>query len=107
MDMSSARRLRSFLIGLALTVSPGAAMGAPSCGGDFDAWLAGVKQEATAQGISAATIQSAFSGVDYDRSIIARDHAQGVFHQSFEQFPGRMVPPRLARGRRMRQRHGP
>ena len=105
--MSSARRLRSFLIGLALTVSPGAAMAAPSCGGDFDSWIAGVKQEAAGQGISAATIQSALSGVDYDRSIIARDHAQGVFHQSFEQFSGRMVPPRLARGRRMMQQHGP
>ena len=30
---------------------------------------------------------------------IARDHAQGVFRQSFEQFSGRMVPPRLARAR--------
>jgi len=105
--MSPARRLRWLLIGLALTASPGAAMAAAPCGGDFDSWLAGVKQEAAGQGISAATIQAALSGVDYDRGIIARDHAQGVFHQSFEQFAGRMVPPRLQRGRRMMQQHGP
>ena len=67
------------------------------CGGDFDAWLDGVKQEAAAQGISQRTIQSALGGVTYDPGIIARDHAQGVFRQSFEQFSGRMVPPRLAR----------
>ena len=46
------------------------------------------------------TIQSALAGITYDPTIIARDHAQGVFRQSFEQFSGRMVPPRLARGRR-------
>jgi lytic murein transglycosylase len=105
--MSPARRLRSLLVGLALTLSPAAAMAAAPCGGDFDSWLAGVKQEAAGQGISAATIQSALGGVTYDQAIIARDHAQGVFHQSFEQFAGRMVPPRLGRGRRMMQQHGP
>jgi len=104
--MSLSRRLRWLLIGLALTAIPGAAMAAAPCDGDFDSWLAGVKQEAAGQGISAGTVQSALGGIAYDRSIIARDHAQGVFHQSFEQFSGRMVPPRLGRGRRMMQQHG-
>jgi lytic murein transglycosylase len=76
------------------------------CGGDFAAWLEGVKQEAATQGISQRTIQSALAGVTYDPGIIARDHAQGVFHQSFEQFSGRMVPPRLARGERLLQQDG-
>jgi lytic murein transglycosylase len=107
MVMLPARRLRWLLIGLALTVGSGAAFADAPCGGDFDGWLAGVKQEAAAQGISAATIQSALGGIGYDRTIIARDHAQGVFHQSFEQFAGRMVPPRLARARRMMQQYGP
>ena len=74
---------------------------AAPCGGDFSNWLQGVKQEAAGKGISQATIQSALGGVSYDPGIIARDHAQGVFRQSFEQFSGRMVPPRMARGRRM------
>ncbi|MFY9763330.1 MAG: lytic murein transglycosylase, partial [Xanthobacteraceae bacterium] len=72
---------------------------AAPCGGDFGAWLQGVKQEAAADGISQAAIQSGLAGVTYDPTIIARDHAQGVFRQSFEQFSGRMVPPRLARAR--------
>jgi lytic murein transglycosylase len=105
--MSPARRLRWLLIGLVLAASPGAAIAAAPCGGDFDSWLAGIKQEAATQGISAATIQSALGGISYDRAIIARDHAQGVFRQSFEQFSGRMVPPRLARGRRLLQQYGP
>ena len=75
------------------------------CGGDFGAWLQGFRQEAAAQGISGSTIDSALNGISYDPTIIARDHAQGVFRQSFEQFSGRMVPPRLARGRRQLQQN--
>jgi lytic murein transglycosylase len=83
-----------------------AAAAAP-CGGDFAAWLQGVEQEAATQGISQRAIQSALGGMTYDASVIARDHAQGVFRQSFEQFSGRMVPPRLARGRRLLQQYSP
>jgi lytic murein transglycosylase len=79
---------------------------AAPCGGDFGAWLQGVKVDAAAAGISQRTIQSALAGVTYDPSIIARDHAQGVFRQSFEQFSGRMVPPRLARAQRLLQQYG-
>jgi lytic murein transglycosylase len=78
---------------------------AAPCGGDFSSWLQGVKQEAAGKGISQATIQSALAGVSYDPGIISRDHAQGVFRQSFEQFSGRMVPPRMGRGRRMMQQY--
>src|ERR1700751_3236915 len=84
---------------LTLAVSAAPASAAP-CGGDFGSWLQGVKQEAAGKGISQNTIQAALSGVSYDPGIIARDHAQGVFRQSFDQFAGRMVPPRMARGRR-------
>jgi len=80
---------------------------AAPCGGDFGAWLAGVKQEAAADGISQRAIQSSLAGVTYDPTIIARDHAQGVFRQSFEEFSGRMVPPRLQRGQRLLAQYGP
>ena len=83
-----------------------AAAAAP-CGGDFAAWLRGVEDEAAAQGISRRTIQAALGGLTYDPKVLARDHSQGVFHQSFEQFSGRMVPPRLAKGRRMLERYHP
>jgi len=83
------------------------AAAAVPCGGDFATWLQGVKQEAAAQGISQRTIESALGGVAYDPVIVARDRAQGVFRQSFQQFAGRMVPPRLARGRRLLQQYRP
>jgi lytic murein transglycosylase len=90
---------------LGLMTVPAAA--AAPCGGDFAAWLGGLEQDAAAAGISQRTLQSALGGVTYDPTIIARDHAQGVFHQSFEQFSGRMVPPRLARGRRLLAQYHP
>ncbi|MGA8653212.1 MAG: lytic murein transglycosylase, partial [Xanthobacteraceae bacterium] len=80
---------------------------AAPCGGEFGEWLEGVKQEAAAQGISQRTIQSALSGLTYDPNIIARDHAQGVFRQSFEQFSGRMVPPRLSKGAKLLKQYAP
>jgi lytic murein transglycosylase len=81
------------------------ASAAAPCGGDFGAWLDGVRQEAAAQGISQAAIEASLSGVSPDPTVIARDHSQGVFHQSFEQFSGRMVPPRLARGAKQLQQN--
>lgn len=56
----------------------------------FDAFVANFKQEAAANGISALAV-SALDDITYDPSIVARDHGQHVFHQSFEQFAGRMV----------------
>ena len=70
----------------------------------FPAWLEGTKREAAAEGISPRGI-AALNGVGYDAAVIARDRRQGVFRQSFEQFSGRMVPPRLARGAQLMKRH--
>jgi lytic murein transglycosylase len=80
---------------------------AAPCGGDFATWLSGVEREAAAAGISRRTIQSALGGVTYDAAVIARDHHQGVFRESFQQFAGHMVPPRLQRARQLMQRYRP
>lgn len=92
---------------LLLCIAAPVAAAPPPCGGDFGAWLDGFEQEAAAQGISQRTIQSALGGITYDPAIIARDHAQGVFRQSFEEFSGRMVPPRLARAQRLLKQYSP
>ena len=64
----------------------------------FDAWLSDFKKQAAANGISAQAI-SALDGVTYDPGVVANDHGQHVFRQSFEQFSGRMVNPyRLHKG---------
>jgi lytic murein transglycosylase len=95
----------AFWFGVGLSCNVAAAATAP-CGGDFNTWLDGFKKEAAAQGISQRTIDSALAGVTYDPTIIARDHAQGVFHQSFEQFSGRMVPPRMSRASKLLLKYG-
>jgi len=97
-------RVVCFVLTFAAIAAP--ARAAAPCGGDFGAWLQGLKQEAASNGISQRAIQSALAGVTYDPTIVARDHAQGVFRQSFEEFSGRMVPPRLGRGRRLLAQYG-
>jgi membrane-bound lytic murein transglycosylase B len=73
----------------------------------FPAWLAKIKQEAVAQGISASAADEALAGVSFDQNVIRHDHGQGVFRQSFEQFSQRMVPPRLGRARALEKRYAP
>jgi lytic murein transglycosylase len=99
-------RLAFLVLWLGFPAAPAVAATAP-CGGDFSAWLEGLRQEAAAQGVSQRTIQSALGGVTFDPGIIARDHAQGVFRQSFEQFSGRMVPPRLAKAQKLLKQYAP
>ena len=82
-----------------LALAPSAS--AASCcsdGAGFPAWLDAFKQEAAGQGISQRTIDESLDGVTYDRNTVQHDRGQGVFRQSFEQFSGRMVPPRVKRG---------
>jgi lytic murein transglycosylase len=91
----------------ALLLSPvTSALAAPACGGGFEAWLAGVKTEAAAKGISPTAIAAGLNGVTADNSVLSHDRGQQVFSQSFEQFSGRMVPPRLQRGSDMLKRYG-
>jgi lytic murein transglycosylase len=96
------------IIWIVCVVSWGGSAIAADCQRDnFASWLQGFKQEAAAQGISQKTIASALDGITYDPAIIARDHAQSVFQQSFEQFSGRMISPdRLRKGSNMLKRYG-
>jgi lytic murein transglycosylase len=94
-------------IGVALTISVTAANAAAPCGtGSFQSWLDDFKQEAAAKGISQATITSSLNGITLDQGVLSRDRSQKVFNQSFEEFSGRMVPPRLTRGANMLKQYG-
>ena len=75
---------------------------------NFDSWLENFKQEAARHwAFPKGRSRSALNGVTYDPVVIARDHSQGVFQQSFEQFSGRMVSPdRLRKGANMLKRYG-
>ncbi len=97
---------QAFAVSAFLTLPPASALAA-SCGtGSFDAWLADFKNEAAAKGISQSAIASGLNGVTLDQAVLSRDRSQRVFSQSFEEFSGRMVPPRLARGANMMKQYG-
>jgi lytic murein transglycosylase len=99
--------LRTFLLG-AVLVSPAVpALAAPACNnGSFDSWLTAFKTEAVSKGITQKTIDASLTGITVDNSVLSRDRGQQVFKQSFEEFSGRMVPPRLRRGSDMLKRYG-
>ncbi len=98
--------LRAFAVS-AVLMTPGAPALAASCGtGSFEAWLSDFKNEAAAKGISHSAIASGLSGVTLDQAVLSRDRSQRVFGQSFEEFSGRMVPPRLARGANLMKQYG-
>jgi len=71
----------------------------------FPSWLDGVRAEASAAGIGVRGI-AALDGLTWDQDTISHDRGQKVFKQSFEEFSGRMVPPRLARGANMLKQYG-
>ena len=104
--MTPRSRFRAVALG-AVLMMPAASAVAASCGtGSFDAWLTDFKNEAAAKGISQSAIASGLSGVTLDQAVLSRDRSQRVFNQSFEEFSGRMVPPRLARGASMLKQYG-
>lgn len=81
---------------------------AQSCGNDssgFNAWVESFRRDAAAQGISQRTISSALGNVRYSTATIRLDRNQKVFKQSFEQFSGRMIPPRVNRAKNMLAKH--
>jgi lytic murein transglycosylase len=94
-------------IAIAMLTLSGTSALAASCGsGSFDAWLSDFKTEAAAKGISQNAITTGLNGVALDQGVLSRDRSQKVFSQSFAEFSGRMVPPRLLRGSNMLKQYG-
>ena len=67
-------------------------------GTSFDKFLAQLKQDAAAQGVSQRAIASASPYLVYDPTIVNRDRGQRVFGQIFSEFAGRMA----SEGRRVK-----
>jgi lytic murein transglycosylase len=105
--MTPFRFAQAVAIAAAFLLPHATAQAAAACGtGNFEAWLADFKTEAASKGISQTAINAGLAGVTLDQSVINRDHSQKVFSQSFEEFSGRMVPPRLTRGSNMLKQYG-
>ncbi|WP_265518144.1 lytic murein transglycosylase [Nitratireductor luteus] len=97
--------LRTPLFGLVLAFGVPAAAFAQQCGGDFDAWRAGVEAEAAGQGVGQRGL-SALNQARLDQNVLSRDRAQGVFTQTFREFASRMINDyRLTNGRANLQKY--
>jgi lytic murein transglycosylase len=77
---------------------------AATCGGDFDAFLSTFRSEAAAKGVSPRAL-AALDGVSPNPQVIALDHRQGVFRQSFEEFSGHRIAERIVKAQKMMQVH--
>ncbi|MBI5319714.1 lytic murein transglycosylase [Bradyrhizobium sp.] len=104
--MNSGFSLKALALSALLAIPAGPAF-ALACGtGTFEVWLEDFKKEAASKGISPPVIATSLTGLTLDKAVIARDQNQKVFSQSFEEFSGRMVPPRLTRGSNMLKQYG-
>ena len=89
----------AFALALSCTSSPGMAVTCGNTAQGFDGFLAKIKKEAAAQGVSGEAL-GVLDTVQYDAGVIKRDRAQNVFAQSFLQFSGRMATDaRITKGR--------
>lgn len=82
---------------LVATIGLGVALGAVNVHGSeqpFDQWLAGFKTQALEKGISQATLDSAFKGVEPIPRIIELDRKQPEFTLTLQQYLERVVPQR-------------
>jgi lytic murein transglycosylase len=101
-------RILPLLFAAAFLTGPTPSFAAAACGNDgsgFSAWVEGFKADAKAQGISQRTIDAALGNAKYSTATIRLDRNQNVFRQTFEQFSGRMIPPRMARAKSQMQKH--
>ena len=91
---------------LSLLLSGSTLATAQQCGGDFGAFLQGVRAEAEAKGLSAGAIEAAVADMRQDPKVLAADRAQGVFAQDWQQFATRMVNGyRLQQGKENLQKY--
>lgn len=87
-------------LGVALWTFPALAQSGARCHGgqSFDQFLAQLKQDAVAAGVSQRAIAAASPYMVYDQGIVNRDRGQRVFGQIFTEFSGRMA----SEGRRVK-----
>ncbi len=78
---------------ISLFATPASAQRGASChaGQSFDQFLAQLKQDAAAAGVSQRAIAEASPYMVYDQGIVNRDRGQRVFGQIFTEFSGRMA----------------
>jgi membrane-bound lytic murein transglycosylase B len=97
--MPYAVRIRVLVVAALLVLSCGNAGAASK---DFAQWLAALKEEARAEGISQATLDRAFRGVAPIPRVIELDRRQTEFTVTFDRYLEIAMPPaRIDRGRQL------
>ena len=90
------------------TASAGPAAPAVSAGPAFDAWLASLRQEAAARGVSNPTLDAALKGLQPIQEIIDLEHKQPERIITFAEYRSRVVSDqRVAKGRQMLEENRP
>ncbi len=99
-SFGAAAAIAILAIATSLSTSPALAQRGALCHGgqSFDQFLAGLKQQAVAAGVSQRAIAAASPYLVYDQGIVNRDRGQRVFGQIFTVFAGRMA----SEGRRVK-----
>ncbi|MDT8326591.1 MAG: lytic murein transglycosylase, partial [Roseovarius sp.] len=76
------------------------------CGGGFQPFVQGLRQEAIAKGHDPATVARFFASARQDQKVLQADRRQGVFQLPFTEFARRLISnDRLNKGRAMVKRH--
>ena len=97
------------VMGLGLALGLGLAAGAATaqnCGGNFNSFVQGLRDEAATLGHDRQTIDSFFRHADFDQRTLDADRRQGVFTLPFTEFSRRLISQnRIDNGRRNAERH--
>ena len=93
MVSASQSRIAGATLFLAVALTSGAATAAAPCrtSGPYEAWLAALEREATANGVSQRTVTAVAPYLTYDQRIVNIDRGQRVFTQTFLEFSDRMA----------------
>lgn len=79
---------------------------AQTCGGDFRAFLGGVREEAVRSGIPDDVARAFLARAQQDPAVIRADRSQGIFQLPFSDFTRRVISQnRIDNGRRNAERH--
>lgn len=98
--------MRRLFLATCLALAVPALARAAECGGDFGAFVAGLKAEMRAEGLSAAQADAFFRGVSQDARVLRADRGQGVFRKDFLAFSASVISQnRLTNGARMAVKH--
>ena len=84
----------------------GSAASAQSCGGNFGAFVEGLKAEAIQRGFDRGLVDNFFRGVQFNQAVINADRRQGIFQRPFLDFSRALISQnRMNAGRANYDRH--